>query len=94
MTSDAVSAGDPRRLLSDARGLARRVRVAQRVTWLPLLALALVTFGAIFVYRFTDPVLSDCRATGDGQVCRAWLPGAQAYWIVATALAYVVIAGG
>jgi len=95
MTSEAVPAGgDPRRLLADARDLARRVRLAQRVTWLPLLMLALVTFGAIPVYRFGHEVLSDCQAASDGQVCRVWLRDAQFYWWTALMLAYVVIAAG
>ncbi|WP_250029624.1 hypothetical protein [Paractinoplanes maris] len=96
MTSDVVPAdGDARRLLDDARGLARRVRVAQRVTWLPLLALGVVMFGAILVYRFTDPIVSDCRPDPlGGQVCRAWFLSAQIYWWVGLVLAYVVIAAG
>lgn len=95
MTSDAVPAGgDPRRLLADARDLARRVRLAQRVTWLPLLVLALVTFGAIPVYRYGHRVVSDCQATADGQVCKVFLLAAQFYWWTALVLAYVVIAGG
>jgi hypothetical protein len=95
MTSDAVPVGaDPRRLLADARDLARRVRVAQRVTWLPLFVLALVILGAIPVYLFSHPVLSDCQAVDDGQVCRAWHQTAQIYWWTALALAYVVIATG
>jgi len=96
MTTESVPAGvDPRRLLADARDLARRVRLAQRVTWLPLLVLALVTFGAILVYRFTQPVLSDCQPTaGGGEVCKAWYQSAQIYWWTALAAAYVVIAGG
>ncbi|MGN9809220.1 hypothetical protein ACTMSW_07665 [Micromonospora sp. BQ11] len=96
MTSDVVAAGgDPRRLLADARDLARRVRLAQRVTWLPLLVLAVVTFGAILVYRFSQPVLSDCQTVQDGQVaCRGWYRAAQFYWWTALLLAYVVIAGG
>jgi hypothetical protein len=95
MTTDSVTAGDdPRRLLADVRALARRVRLAQRATWLPLLVLAVVTLGAIPVYRFFDPVLSDCRPTGDGQVCRAWYQVAQFYWWTALTLAYAVIAVG
>ncbi|MFI6261503.1 hypothetical protein [Micromonospora sp. NPDC051006] len=95
MTSESIPAGgDPRRLLADARDLARRVRLAQRVTWLPLLVLALVTFGAILVYRFSQPVLSDCQPMADGQVCKAWYRTAQFYWWAALVLAYVVIAGG
>jgi hypothetical protein len=96
MTSNAVPAdGDPRRLLAEARDLARRVRVAQRVTWLPLLVLAVVTFGAIPVYRYGHRVLSDCRLVGgDGQVCKVWFQAAEFYWLAAVVLAYVVIAGG
>ncbi|GAA4459467.1 hypothetical protein [Phytohabitans houttuyneae] len=95
MTADSIPAGaDPRRLLADARDLARRVRLDQRVTWLPLLALALVTFGAILVYRFTEPVLTDCRALADGQVCKARYQAALLYWWTALAAAYVVIAAG
>ena len=95
MTSDAVPVGgDPRRLLADARELARRVRLAQRVTWLPLLVLALVTFGAIPAYRYGRSVVSDCQAAGDGQVCKVWLQTVTFYWLAALVLAYVVIAGG
>jgi hypothetical protein len=96
MTSAAVPAGgDARRLLAGARDLARRVRLAQRVTWLPLLVLALVTFGAIPVHRFSHPVVSNCRSVeGVGQVCKVWDPAAQSYWLAAVILAYVVIADG
>ncbi|MET7393716.1 hypothetical protein ABZS66_09520 [Dactylosporangium sp. NPDC005572] len=95
MTSDAVPAGgDPRRLLADVRDLARRVRLAQRVTWLPLLVFATVIFGAIPVYLFGHWSTSDCRPVDDGQVCRAWFPAANVYWLAAVVLAYVVIAGG
>ncbi|MEV0158175.1 hypothetical protein AB0H57_31390 [Micromonospora sp. NPDC050686] len=93
MTSDAVPASDPRRLLADVRDLARRVRLAQRVTWLPLLVLALVIFGAIPVYRY-GRVVSDCQAVGDGQVCEVWFQTVTFYWLAALVLAYVVIAGG
>ncbi len=59
-----------------------------------MLVLALVTFGAILVYRSSQPVLSDCRAVGEGQVCRAWYQTAQLYWWSALVLAYVVISAG
>jgi hypothetical protein len=96
MTTDSVPAGvDPRRLLSDVRTLAHRVRLDQRVTWLPLLVLALVTLGAIPVYRYGHRVLSDCRPVGgDGQVCKVWFQDLQFYWLAALVLAYMVIAGG
>ncbi len=97
MTTDSVSAGgDPPRVLSDVRTLAHRVRLDQRVTWLPLLALALVTFGAIPVYgyQFGHSVVRDCRAVDHGQVCRVWFQAASFYWWFALVLAYLVIAGG
>jgi hypothetical protein len=95
MTSDAVPAGgDPRRLLADARDLARRVRLAQRVTWLPLLVLAVVTLGAIPVYLLGHPIVSDCQTLPDGQVCKVWLRDASIYWWAAMVLAYAVIAAG
>lgn len=95
MTSDAVPAGgDPRRLLADARNLARRVRLTQRVTWLPLLVLGVVTFGAIPVHRLSHPIVSNCRAVDGAEVCKVWDPAAQAYWLAAVVLAYVVIAAG
>lgn len=38
MTTETIAdAGDPRRLLSDVRALAHRVRLDQRVTWAALL---------------------------------------------------------
>ncbi|WP_238007666.1 hypothetical protein KZZ52_56700 [Dactylosporangium sp. AC04546] len=95
MTSDAVPAGgDPRRLLADVRDLARRVRLAQRVTWLPLLVFALVLFGAMPVYLFGRWSVSDCQPVGDGQVCKASFPAGNVYWLAAVVLAYVLIAGG
>ncbi len=95
MTSDAVPAGgDPRRLLADVRGLARRVRLTQRVTWLPLLMLAVVTFGAIPVHRLSRPIVHGCRTVEGQELCKVWDPAAQAYWLVAVILAYVVIAAG
>ena len=94
MTSDVVSGDDPHRLLADARDLARRVRLAQRVTWLPLLVLALVTLGAIPVYRFGHRVHSICKPVADGRSCEVFFQAAQFYWWAALILAYVVIAGG
>lgn len=95
MTSDAIpAAGDARRLLTETRDLARRVRVAQRVTWLPLLALSLVSFGAIFALRFGHQVLSNCHQVGDGQVCEVWFRDASIYWWVALILAYAVTVAG
>ncbi|MBF9127627.1 hypothetical protein I0C86_01235 [Plantactinospora sp. S1510] len=96
MTSDAVPAGgDPRRLLTEARDLAHRVRLAQRVTWLPLLVLGLVTLGAIPAYRYGHTVVSNCKPMGDGgQACQVWFQTATFYWWTALVLGYVVSAVG
>ncbi|MEU4380022.1 hypothetical protein [Micromonospora echinofusca] len=94
MTSDVVPAGgDPRRLLADVRGLSRRVRLARRVTWLPLLVLAVVTFGAIPASGGGPTIVRDCRAADGGEVCKVWEPVAQLYWLAALLVAYAVIAG-
>ncbi|GAA1877873.1 hypothetical protein [Asanoa iriomotensis] len=96
MTSDAVPAGgDARRLLGEVRGLARRVRIAQRVTWLPLLVLAVVTFVAIPVTRVSRPITRDCQpVAGGGETCKVFDPGVDIYWLVAMVVAYIVITRG
>jgi hypothetical protein len=95
MASDAVPAGsDPRRLLTDARNLAHRVRLTQRVTWLPLLVLAVVTFAAIPVQLISRPVVTNCQTVNGSQVCKIWEPVGLSYWLVAAILAYVIIARG
>jgi hypothetical protein len=58
---------------------------------LPLLALALVTFGAILVLRVSEPVTTNCKALDGGEVCKVWDPAAQSYWLVALVAAYVVV---
>lgn len=85
MTTDSVPADDPRRLLSDVRGLAHRVRVDQRVTWFALLTLAAATFAGIPF----DWFLFDSTCGGD---CGGWRRGVLVYWPPALALAYVAIA--
>jgi hypothetical protein len=94
MTSDAIPAGgDARRLLADVRTLARRVRLSQRVTWLPLLVLGVLTLGAVPVYRFGSSIVSDCHAVaGGGQVCHVEMVAAEIYWGLALTVGYVVIA--
>jgi len=92
MTTHTMAAGDdPRRLLAHARELTRRVRVAQRVTWLPLLVLAVVTFAAFpaALYGWRD---FDCTAAATGQVCHTRNIALIVYWQVAAAVAYVTIA--
>ncbi|MEU4157340.1 hypothetical protein [Actinoplanes sp. NPDC026670] len=86
MTTEALPGEDPRRLLSDTRALAHRVRRDQRVTWAALLVLAVVTFLAIPAdYYGMDVQCTDdwCRLSRDGVV---W------FWPPALLLAYTAIA--
>ena len=88
MTTDSVPAGDdPRRLLSDVRTLAHRVRVDQRMTWVALLALAAVTLVGIAFDWFGMTV--HCHPDGSCQFARR---GVLYYWPPALLLAYTVIA--
>ena len=96
MTTDSMAAGgDPRRLLAHVRHLTRRVRVAQRVTWLPLLVLAVVTFAAMPVHRYGTQVYG-CKAIPipHGEVCHVRNVAATVYWTVGLAVSYVAIAYG
>ena len=87
MTPEAVTpGGDPRRLLADTRALARRVRTDQRVTWVALLVLAVVTFLGIPA----DWYGMDTQCSADG--CRISRAGVLLYWPPALLLAYAVIA--
>ncbi|GIF77848.1 hypothetical protein [Asanoa siamensis] len=93
MTTESVSAGDdPRRLLSDVRALARRVRLDQRVTAVALLALAAVSLLALPVdWLFLN---ADCgRATVEsGAACHIRGFSRGFYWLPALLLAYSGIA--
>jgi hypothetical protein len=93
MTTDSVPAGgDPRRLLSDVRALAHRVRLDQRVTSVALLVLAAVTFLAIPVDWYSlDADCGQVFAHG-GTVCHIKRLGATFYWPPALLLAYTTIA--
>lgn len=89
MTTDSVpAAGDPRRLLSDVRTLAERVRRDRQVTWVALLVLAAVTFVAIpFDWFFLE---RDCQTVADGVICH--VRNVSFYWPPALLLAYAAIA--
>jgi hypothetical protein len=88
MTTESVPAGgDPRRLLSDVRALAHRVRLDQRMTWAALLVLAAVTLVAIPFDWFGMTV--HCHPDGGCEFARR---GMLYYWPPATLLAYAVIA--
>jgi len=88
MTTDSIPAGsDPRRLLSDVRALARRVRLDQRMTWAALLVLAAVTFAGIPFDWFGMKV--HCLPDGGCEFARR---GMLYYWPAALPLAYAIIA--
>nr|BFE64967.1 hypothetical protein GCM10020063_094930 [Dactylosporangium thailandense] len=84
----------PRELLAAMRALTRRVRVAQRGTWFPLLVFAMVTLVAIPVYRYVPyvDVFGTCRSGPQDKVCMAPNPVELGYWVVALLLAYAAIA--
>jgi hypothetical protein len=90
-TETAYPGDDPRRLLSNARELARRVRKEQRATWFPLLVFAALAFASIPVRRHSGHHL-DCRAVPGGKICRVYSDADFVYWPIALVLAYVAIA--
>jgi hypothetical protein len=88
MSTESMSAGgDPRRLLSEVRGLTRRVRLDQRLTWVALLVLAGVTLLGIPFDWLGMKV--QCEADGACQFARR---GALYYWPPALLLAYAAVA--
>ncbi|SNY52643.1 hypothetical protein [Paractinoplanes atraurantiacus] len=87
MTSDSISADDPRRLLAEVRALAHRVRADQRMTWAALLVLGVTTLLAIPVDWFGMRV--DCHSDGSCEFARN---GMLYFWPAAMVLAYAAIA--
>lgn len=86
MTTDSVSSGsDPRTLLSDVNALAHRVRRDQRVTWVALLVLAVVTLVGIPA----DFYGLDYNCGTDG--CVFARRGVLLYWPPTLLLAYGII---
>ncbi|WP_238007649.1 hypothetical protein KZZ52_56620 [Dactylosporangium sp. AC04546] len=95
MADKSVPQGDsPHELLAAVRDLTRRVRVAQRGTWFPLLVFATITLVAIPVYRYAPylDVFGTCRSRPGSTVCMAPNPAELGYWTVALLLAYAAIA--
>ncbi|WP_433384307.1 hypothetical protein [Micromonospora sp. KLBMP9576] len=88
MTTEPISAGgDPRRLLSEVRSLAHRVRLDQRMTWVALLVLAGVTFvGIPFDWL---GMTAHCHPDTSCEFARR---GVLYYWPPALLLAYAAIA--
>jgi len=92
-TDSAYSGDDPRRLLSGSRELIRRVRMAQRATWFPLLVFATVTFAAIPASQVGRGHFGTCVPTPPaGKVCTVYSYVGFSYWPIAFVLAYVAIA--
>jgi hypothetical protein len=88
MTTDSMpAAGDPQRLLSEVRALARRVRLDQRMTWVALLVLAAVTLVGI-PFDFFGMKLH-CHPDTSCEFARR---GVLYYWPPALLLAYAAIA--
>ncbi|MGN9813387.1 hypothetical protein ACTMSW_29045 [Micromonospora sp. BQ11] len=88
MTTESIPAGDdPRRLLSDVRTLAHRVRLDQRMTWAALLVLAAVTLIGIPFDWFGMRVR--CDPSG---ACTFARRGVLYYWPPALLVAYAAIA--
>ena len=81
-------------MLSAVRALTRRVRVAQRGTWFPLLVFATITLVAVPVYRYAPylDVFGTCRSRPQHTVCMAPNPVELGYQTVALLLAYAAIA--
>ncbi|MET8040464.1 hypothetical protein ABZU25_06310 [Micromonospora sp. NPDC005215] len=95
MTDEPVpQTGSPHELLAVVRDLTRRVRVAQRGTWFPLLVFATITLVAIPVYRYAPylDVFGTCRSSPQHTVCQAPNPVELGYWTSALLLAYAAIA--
>jgi len=89
-TESAPAGGDARRLLSDVRSLAHRVRRDQRATWIALLILCVATLAAIpFDYYF---LVAHCTPVGDGATCTFNRRGFLFYWPPALLLSYAAIA--
>jgi hypothetical protein len=93
MSTASEPVGDPRRLLADMRELARRVRRAQRGTWVALLVLGVTVLLAIPFYEYGHYVLVHCQTGAGGRVCSRYPTLAFWYWPVALVAAYALIGG-
>lgn len=97
MSAASEEADDPRAVLAHTRDLTRRVRIAQRTTWVALLVLAVVVLAAIPLYRYAryglGPAHCAASASADGRlnVCLPYSTLILWYWPVALVAAYAVI---
>lgn len=86
------SASTPRELLSTTRTLTRRVRVAQRGTWFPLLLFGAVTLGAVLINRYGHRDLTCRSPNSSSYVCSVSSTAGFVYWPIALVLCYAAIA--
>jgi hypothetical protein len=93
MSTASEPAYDPQRLLADTRELSRRVRRAQRGTWLALLVLGATVLLAIPFYEYGHSVVGRCQTSAGGPIisCSRYPTLALWYWPVALVVAYAVI---
>lgn len=95
MSAASQEADDPRAVLAHTRDLTRRVRMAQRTTWVALLVLAVVVLAAIPLYRYARYGIGSahCAASADGRlnVCLPYSTLVLWYWPGALVAAYAVI---
>ncbi len=85
------SSDDPQQLLSTTRDLTRRVRIAQRGAWFPLLVFAAVTFAAIPFNRYGRHAMHCGSLHGGGKVCVAYSSLALWYWPLGLLAGYAAI---
>ena len=86
------SASTPRELLSTTRALTRRVRVAQRGAWFPLLLFCVATLGAIPVNRYGHHDLTCTTPNPLSSRCLVYSTASFVYWPIALVLCYAAIA--
>jgi hypothetical protein len=91
MNEPGPARDDPQDLLSATRDLTRRVRLAQRGAWFPLLVFTAVTVAAIPFYRYGHPQTHCASTRGGGSVCIIFPSLALWYWPVGLLVAYVAI---
>jgi len=95
--ASAPSPGRPHEILANLGDLTRKVRIAQRGTWFPLLLFAVLTLGAILANRFTFSIRTiPCPVShtpvGAGPSCVLTRQGMPGYWAGGLVLAYAATA--
>ena len=91
MTNESGPAmADPEDLLSETRELTRRVRLAQRGAWFPLLVFAVVTLAAVPFDRY-GPHPRTCSVGYGTYVCSVQPTLALWYWPAALVVGYLTV---